>query len=783
MKICIGNSRLEERWKQVDMSLADFGKRLSQTTRTAETMAEYRKLPKLKQDAIKDVGGFVAGELKDGRRKKDCVLSRSALCLDMDYALPTTVDELEMFSGFKAYIYSTHKHTVDKPRLRLIIPLKRDVSADEYQAVARMLAKEIGIELFDDTTYEPARLMYWPSTSLDGEFVYKELDGTLLDPNAYLAKYKDWRDTTSWPVSSRQTEILHSSVQRQEDPLTKKGIVGAFCRTHSIEDVLDNYLRDIYEPSQMPGRYTYKLGESQAGVVLYDSKFAYSHHASDPVQGKLLNAWDLLRLHKYGDLDDEIREGTNTNSLPSYLSMCEFASNIEAVKIDLAEQRLENSRQEFDDDGTGWLAGLETNSKGRVLDSVRNFELVCMHDRYLKNIKYNLHSDNVFAADNMPWQQVKQGWGDADFSNLRLYVSKAYNIDAPAKLRDALVAVASQRPFHPIKEYLEALPPWDEIPRIDRLLIDYMAAEDSEYCRAIIRKTLVAAVARIYQPGIKFDTALILNGPQGVGKSTIFAKLAGKWFSDALSMTDMRDKSGAEKLQGYWVLEISELSGMRKIEVETVKGFISRTDDKYRAAYGVNVESHPRQCIIVGTTNAEDGFLRDVTGNRRFWPIQVGASSSKKVWDLDADTVGQIWAEALHLYKKGEKLYLDPELEALALEAQTNAIESDDREGLVAQYLDRKLPSTWDKMTIYERRNWLNDDFGEAEGNVEREFVCNAEIWCECFGKQLADMEKKDSYAISAIMRRIPGWQSYDGGKSAVRRFVHYGHQRAWQKR
>ena len=195
IRLSTGNSRIDKQWKLAELELEEFRDRISVTRRTAETMEQYKKLSKAKQDDIKDVGGFVLGTLKGGRRKKDCVLTRSGLCLDMDYALPDMVEQLEMFFAFKCWIYSTHKHTPEKPRLRLIVPLSREVSPDEYCAIARKVAEEIGIELFDDTTYEPSRLMYWPSTSADGEFLFHEIDGELLKPDEMLAKYTDWRNS------------------------------------------------------------------------------------------------------------------------------------------------------------------------------------------------------------------------------------------------------------------------------------------------------------------------------------------------------------------------------------------------------------------------------------------------------------------------------------------------------------------------------------------------------------------------------------------------------------
>lgn len=297
MKIAVGNSRMDKKWKNREISWDELCRKVSVTQRTTETVEEYRKLKKGSQDAIKDVGGFVGGALREGRRKNGMVLCRSMLTLDMDYGKPGIWDEIIMLHDFQCCVYSTHKHTPEHPRLRMIIPLSREVSEEEYPAVARMVAKDIGIDLFDDTTYEACRLMYWPSTSANGEFFFQVKDGTLLDPDAYLRRYADWHDVSTWPVSSRQSEAVRRSISQQADPLTKPGVVGAFCRAYTIEEAIDTFLPEVYAPSAMNGRYDYIPADSSAGVVLYDGKFAYSHHATDPVCGKLLNAFDLVRLH------------------------------------------------------------------------------------------------------------------------------------------------------------------------------------------------------------------------------------------------------------------------------------------------------------------------------------------------------------------------------------------------------------------------------------------------------------------------------------------------------
>lgn len=782
IRLSTGNSRMEKKWNLVEMELSEFRERISTTHRTSETVEQYRKMNKAQQDSIKDVGGFVLGTLKDGRRKKETVLTRSGLTLDMDYGTPDIMDEIEMFFDFHCMIYSTHKHTPEKPRLRLIIPLAREVTPDEYGAVARKVAEEIGIESFDDTTYEPSRLMYWPSTSADGEFVFREIEGKTLDPDAVLSKYKDWRNTAEWPVSKRQQTIVQRNIQKQANPLEKPGIVGAFCRTYSIRDAIDTFLQDTYKHSAMPGRYDYIPADSQAGVVIYEDRFAYSHHATDPACGKLMNAFDVVRLHRFGDLDAKADPDGDPSKLPSFKAMQEFAVRDEAVRIQLGKEREQLAQSEFNAaDDENWQTVLELDKQGKVKDTMANIAAIVSHDENLKSIVYNEFKGCIDVIGPLPWKQVKPGFNDSDVANAKLYFERVYGIWSPAKFKDALLAVvAGERLYHPIKDYFAGLV-WDGIPRLDTLLIDYCGAEDTPYTRAVTRKTLCAAVARVYEPGRKFDSILVLSGPQGIGKSTFFAKLGGPWYSDSLAISDMKDKTAAEKLQGYWILELGELAGIKKVDVETVKSFVTRVDDKYRQAYGAIVESHPRSCIIVGTTNSESGFLRDITGNRRFWPVQVSENSPHHPWDLT--DIGQVWAEAIQAYKDGENLFLSGEVAQMAYAKQQEAMESDDREGLVQDYLDRLLPENWDSMDLYQRRTFLSGgEFGDTplEGTVSRDRVCIMEIWCECFGKERQNLKKSDSYELEGILNKVGGWERYTGNASGKMRISGYGIQRAF---
>lgn len=772
MKIAYGNSRMEKRWKNNEISWDDFCRRVSTTQTTTETVEEYRKMTKPQQDAVKDVGGFVGGHLRGGRRKTGTVLCRSMLTLDMDHGTPDILEELSLFHSHEMCVYSTHKHTPEAPRLRLIFPLKRDVSEEEYPALARKVAQEIGMDLFDDTTYQPHRLMYWPSTSRNGEYVYRVMDGDILDPDAYLGMYDDWRDVSTWPVSSRESEAVKKAAKQQADPLAKTGAVGAFCRTYPIREAIEKFLSDVYAPSAMEGRYDYIPADSSAGVIIIDEKFSYSFHATDPACGQLLNAFDAVRVHKFPDDDPK----------KSYNAMAEFAAADEKVKLRIFEEKRQAAAEDFDEaDPDAWKKQLQYEKKSMELkNNLHNLMLILENDENLKGIVFNQLADGMEIRGKVPWPHPAKFWRDADDAQLICYVDAAYGTFSARNYDIAVTKVVDDRSYHPIREFFETLPDWDGVERADTLLIDYLGAEDTPYVRAVTRKELCAAYCRVYHPGIKFDSMIVLNGDQGIGKSTLIAKLGGEWYSDSLNLSDMNDKTAAEKLQGYWIMEIGELAGMRKADLDKVKAFISRQDDKYRASFGRRVTPHPRQCVFFGTTNSQNGYLRDITGNRRYWNVKVPGNGKYKPWDMDEDTVKQVWAEVMVYAKAGEKLYLSPELEDYAKEEQRAAMERDDREGLVQEYLDMLLPDTWDSMDVYKRRDYVRDadDPMRPDGSVRRMEVSNMEIWCECFGKAKEDMKPSDSYSIAAIMERMDGWSRT--GKAKV--LPIYGKQRIYRR-
>ena len=780
--IAVGKSRRSVSWQNKEILWSELTARLGTTTRTPETQSEYAAMPRAKRDELKDVGGFVGGTLKGGRRKAETILNRRLLTLDLD-SVPQNADPwptVELVIGCAAVLYSTHSHTQDVPRLRLVMPLSRQVSPDEYAALSRRIAGDIGIDMCDDTTYESHRLMYWPSTPLDAPYRYEVSDAPWLDVDEELKKYTDWRDTTEWPVSSRKAGIMQRLAKKQGDPTEKPGVVGAFCRVYSVEDAIEQFLPEVYEPSALEGRYNYIPADSSAGLVLYENgKFAYSHHATDPICGKLCNSFDLVRLHLFGDQDDSVSPGTPVNRLPSYTAMSELAVEDPGVRKELAMRRLSEVAANFDEgESTEWLETLTITAKGKIESTIDNALIIMLHDPELRG-KYHFDEfrERPVVSADLPWQEyahrASDSWSDSDDSGLRRHLEKKYEIDSALKIRDAVELAMLKTKRHPVREYLNSLS-WDGVKRADTLFIDYLDAEDSVYTREVTRKALLGAVARIMRPGCKHDHILVLVGPQGCRKSTTLAKLGKEWFSD--SLYTLSGKDAYEQLQGYWIIEMGEMAATRKAELEQIKQFVSKQSDSYRAAYARRTQDHPRQCAFFGSTN-DDEFLRDPTGGRRFWPVTVTDKGKELAQGLTDELVDQIWAELVVRYHAGENWYLSEAAESLARKVQAEHTEINGKQGLIEKFLDTLLPADWESRDLGGRLMWLNGGFGdEPAGTVVRERVCAIEIWQELFRGDPKNFTQAQARELNGILRQLPNWKS----RSSVDCGKIYGRQRAF---
>lgn len=814
--ITVGTSRKAVSWQRQELMWSELCEKLSAPQRTTEKYTEYMALPKAKQDEIKDVGGFVGGTLEGIQRKASAVSGRDIVTLDLDN-IPAgqTSDILRRIDGlgFGYCVYSTRKHSEAAPRLRVLIPLNRTCTADEYEPLARKLAEFIGMEYCDPTTFQASRLMYWPSCSADSQFVYTYADKPFVDVDGVLAMYSDWHDVAQWRGMAAP-KLPRGG--KQADPTEKSGIVGAFCRTYDIYRAMDELLPGVYLPCG-PGvgcgndRYTYSGGSTTGGAVVYeDGKYLYSHHATDPAGGRLCNAYDLVRLHLFGSNDDGAAPDTPANRLPSAALMNEFAAADKEVSSLLNTEKYEKAVSAFGNPPTvvpgndiDWIAQLEVSATtGLPKKTTDNIIIILENDPMLRGkLRFDEFSNRVQVISAMPWDRLPsvagrpcpasgeaaqtsclreyevRSWTDNDDAGIRHYLEKAHGITGVNKILDACSLVCHRHTVNAVRDYLNSLPAWDGVPRLDTLFVDYLGAEDNSYVRAVARKSFAAAVARAMQPGVKYDTMPILAGPQGIGKSTLLRIMGGDWFSDSLGTFE--GKESYELIQGSWLLELGELNGLSKAEMGVVKQFLSKVADIFREPYGRRTREYPRRCVFFGTTN-EAEFLRDKTGNRRFWPVDCGINQpTKSVFRQLAEEVSQIWAEAVLAWKNGEKLYLEGDVERISRQEQAEHSEHNAKEGVIREFLERKIPADWDKRTLAQRRLFWGSEFARTPEVqlVERTRVCAIEVWCEALGGDMRFFRKSDAAEINGVLGSIEGWKRSD---RAMRIGAEYGVQRGF---
>lgn len=812
ISISIGASRWSMQWTQTTMLWSELCNRLKTPVRTKETVEEYHQMKKVDQGKLKDIGGFVGGTLKGLQRKAINVTGRDLITLDLDAIKPgdtdnvvRTVDSL----GMAYVIYSTRSHTEHRPRLRVVVPTDRTMTVDEYEPIARKLASLIGIGMCDGTTFEASRLMYWPSCPKDAQYVYHVGDKRLLSADGMLGLYEDWHDVRSWPqvpgheASQRERQLL----AKQGDPKTKHGIVGAFCRVYGIREALDEYLPHAYTAVEgSADRLTFATGSTVAGAVIYDDdQFLYSHHNTDPCGGQLVNAFDLVRLHKFHDLDETAKDGTPVHKLPSYTAMSKLAMKDTAVVAELNAARAQESAQNVfadliqkDEKGKQEITDLAPNAltdvewmktstlryddNGRVKSTLDNMLKILVHDQALSGrIAFDRFASRYVAKGALPWnmQPGTRLWTDADDAGLRWYLENKYDVTGRDKVQDAMIMCAEQNGFNEVLDYLNSLT-WDGVLRLDTLFIDYLGAEDNVYTRAVARKSLAAAVSRAFEPGCKYDTMPILIGRQGAGKSTLIRTIGKKWYADGLSTFE--GKEAAENIQGKWIIEAGEMAGYTRAEENASKQFLSRQVDVFRQAYGRRTQEYPRRCVFFGSSNQYE-FLKDITGNRRFWPIDIEAQKpTKNVYVNLPGEVDQIWAEAVVRYKNGEPLIIEDNEAALKIAetAREAHMESNSKQGLINEFLLQKVPKNWNTMSRSARRTYLTvGSHTPSEGLEYRDRVCAVEVWYECFGQDPARMKKVDTREINQILMDSP----YTEGKAKLMRFGEYGHQRGFNIR
>lgn len=763
--LSVAGSSASLKWSTVRYTWEDFLERLNRDIRSTETMRDFDRLDRTARANLKDVGGYMAGELSGARRLKSAVLSRSMITLDVDYAdslFPLEFDT--RFPGVAAVIYNTRSDREKSRRFRVVVPFSEEVQdAAQYEAAARKMAELLGIDLFDPTTFQAERMMYWQSLSSDQPKVFEVFEGEPISAEYLLSLYgnnEEWRDIRNWAFKSDQEKETRAIVSKAmaQNPREKAGLVGAFCRAYSVPEAIEKYLSDVYAIAPGNDRYTYKAGHSVGGMIVFDDLFCFSYHSTDPIaDGHAYNAYDLVRVHKFGHLgkEDSTKEMNKLvcadkecvkDMVTPDANLDDFDDYGDAVKSDITE---EVTDLVWDLDG-----------KGNKQVTVNNFVNAFKSDPLLNGLlAYDMLKETiVFTRPSFTAKGSKKGdlVNDTDISIIKGRIERMHGIYNDAKLNDAIEQVSSDNAFHPIKMYLESLT-WDGVPRIDTFLVEYMGAEDNAYTREAFRKMLLAAVTRIYEPGRKFDTALVFYSEQGVGKSTLIQRLSKGWFND--SLTNLSGKESYEAIQFAWLVELAELSALRKSDVEAVKNFISKREDTYRGAYARRVKTHKRQCVFFGSTN-DDEFLKDATGNRRFFPVEVKRTrKTRLIFEPEFDAiVDQLWAEAMEGYMLGEALTLSDEAEAIAGGTREEFTERTPIQGLIEEYLDRLFPADYEDRFLAQRLDFLNGDLGE-EGTETKNSFSLIELWTEALGRRKDEYTVVKARELSNAVKALKGWK------------------------
>lgn len=700
----------------------------------------------------KECGSYVLGTLSGTRRTNQTLVSRGALTLDVDHPAEGFLDDLRMSLGNRlALVHTTFQSTKAEPRYRVIIPLDREVAPDEYRAAAHYVMHGVDYESFDHSSVEPARYMFRPATAKPSEYHWEVIGNRVAQADALLVEFEHDLSELDTPKPSRF----------KRDPFEIDGPVGAFNRAYQDWAELIDVFELPYEPAE-GDRWHLKGAAAAAGMSQCAPGLVYSHHSNDPAYGKACSAFDLVRLHVFGHLDEDSPSKTPVNRLPSHKAMLELATTDARVVTELVgsdfKDELDDAADEID--SQNWITRFRLNpNTGKVEDDIQNWDLIAAHDPALKGLYFNELSMAVETAGELPWRKLTAGrevFDAGDRASLALHIERSYGIrPSRAYLDDLISDKARTTRRNPVREYLESLT-WDGKPRLETCL---PGTRDTKYTALVARKALVSAVARMMEPGCKADHMLVLYGPEGLGKSFWIDKMS-RGFSSPLGR--IGDKDTLITMQRSWIMTSDEGHAMKNAEWDAQKEFITRRSDVFRAPYEREAQVHQRHCVIWGTTN-DEVFLRRQEGNRRFLMIRCEESV-----DFDALTpeyINQVWAEAMTLYQNGEKLYLTDEESELAAYEREAFMEEDVTVGMVQEYLDTLVPADWESRSPESRQQWLmTRDDGISEKGTERiTVVCSNQLWVEAMGRRRGEHKRLDLLNLTTAMKNNPGWVQLPG--------------------
>ena len=709
--------------RTIALPWSSFRKLFYYPIRTPETHETYRNSELKRKNYLKSLAGwFLGAPIEGNRRNRNAVLPRQIITLDFDKLTPETYYQIthpsqvsvkHYLSRYEMLMHTTRSHTPENPRLRAIVLCDGEISNEKFEAVARILAWhcDAEMEMIDPASFRLSQMMYLPTVSQDQEYWHGLNPGSLLNADELLNSWgSDWTNFSNLP-RAKGDSVKTKYTDKAERPEDKKGVIGAFCRAYTIQDAVDEFLPDIYgDPDTHSAelRYTYLPGESQFGAVVYDNCWMFSWHGTDPAGDQLCNAFDLVRIHKFGELDTKNSDDDDITSRPSYKAMVKWANQLPAVMQEKVADTLDTETMFVDyDDDEGFLSdeaksflGLEHHLKdlpeypgqmsqiatpkewyktlepgqSGIKPTVANILKILTHDprfkgccqlnaftgeiMYRKKIKSPLPEvvppDVIDKENGDLWSDLHDAIVKAILSAPRGEKNVGYGLQpSNTNLSDAVRAVSKTYVFHPVIEHLMSLPEWDQVPRVDSFWIDYLNTPDNQFYRESARIFFIGAVARLFFPGISFDFVPILMGEQGRRKTTLVRELGygvNKWGKEFDAPFEDRNDC-VEQMKSAWILEMSEIHSIKHSEIGVQKKFITRTMDRVRLSYDRRMSEFKRQCVFIGTSN-EYEFLKD-HANRRYWPIRVNTPEIET--DRFIENRDQIWAEALYKFMLASK--------------------------------------------------------------------------------------------------------------------------------
>lgn len=762
--IAFGLKRTDRTTKPLKWEWSELVSRLREVVYCDHDMLTYKGMSKKQKGEAKDKGFFIGG-LVTGRN----VTYRQILSLDIDHVEPETLDGIrEWLKGVQYVIHSTHSSTPDEPRYRVVVPLNRFVLADEYGAIMRILSDKFKLPI-DPSTFDFKRIMYLPSVPKDASFYIEEGEGEPLNVADLLDRSNDWRDLTGLSVPDKVYV---------QDPKYKGGLIGAFCSKIGIHEAVDIYLSDVWK-KEANNRYTFIGSSTVCGGIIYEDKYLYSNHSTDPYLGRCHNAYDAVRLYKFG----EGKQGEE-----AMRALCESLK----IKADDGSAHAATIEAMPDCDGKRILQEkLEVDKNGVIVKSLANVVLILENDPEMSNLfGYDLFGDTPTLMRDPFWRSTDLRvenedckdleeyleMEDVDDSYIRLYFEQCYSFDVKLFIRDALNVVSHKNAFHPVRDYIEKLE-WDGVPRLANIFIDCFGVDDTLYSREVGIKFFVGAVRRIFIPSSKMDYVPVLVSEEGLGKSRFVKRMSKLWGSDTF-YTFSGSKEAYEQLRGVWIVEIPELNGVQSRGTNSRKAFVTKGSDRYRSAYLHYVKTYKRQCVFIASSN-DVVFLDDPSEDgRRWWGLMCDKDRVKVNIHSDEflELVNKYWAEAFFLFKQGVLPVLSDEADAQAVAIRKVHKQEDAETGALNSYLLMPVPENWYAMDVMQRIEYWEHEQTRWTG-TPRECICTAEVAREFYGFSRKDLvDRKVSKKVSDAIRFSRLFDQPGYKKS----FGEYGNALAW---